>query len=548
LTVFRDQSFSTDLRSAPVQRIEDVRALRIRQFQEDAGPLAHPVQPPSYITIDNFYTATIYDKGAEVIRMLKTLVGPDGFRKASDLYFARHDGSAATVEDWVKCFEDACGRDLSQFRRWYAQAGTPVVKAEGHYDATAKTYTLDVCQSLAPTPGQPDKLPLHIPLRLGLVGHTGHALPLTLNGENATGPFERVLELTEDEQRFVFVGVEEEPLLSLGRGFSAPAVFKYSQSAEARAVLMAFDPDPFNRWEAGNRLATDLLLAGGAANPAYLSAIDEVLKHAREDMAFAAHMLLLPLESELAQSAAPPLDPDRLHAARTKLIRAVADAHRAGFAALYRDLCIDAPYSPDAASCGRRSLRNAILRFLTAADDEKAAEIAANHYRAATNMTDMIAGLAALSRMVSKHADTAFADFHDRFADDPLVLDKWMGLQAGSPRPDTVSRVKALMKHPAFDVRNPNRVRALIGAFSVNQYRFHAADGSGYALVGSAIRDLDKINALVAARMAGAFETWRRFDERRRSLMRAELTAMVKTPGVSSNLYEVATKMLGETT
>ncbi len=524
-----------------------MRALRLRQFQEDAGPLAHPVQPQSYISIDNFYTATVYEKGAEVIGMLKTLVGEEGYRKATDLYFERHDGQAATVENWVKCFEDTSGRDLAQFRLWYRQAGTPVVEASGKYDAAKQTYALTLKQSLQPTPGQPVKQPMQIPVRLGLVGKSGRALPLTLEGENAPGPDERVLELTAGEQRFTFVGVDEEPLLSFGRRFSAPAVFKTPQSAADRAALMARDPDSFNRWEAGQAAARSAMLAmiGGASpDPYYVDALGEVLARASDDMAFAANMLSPPLESEIAM-AMEMIDPEAINAARVRLIRAVAETHREAFAALYAELAFAGSYAPDAKSAGRRALRNACLRYLTADDDEKAAELAAAHYAAAKNMTDMIAGLAALSRMVSPHSEVAFAHFHDRFAKDPLVLDKWMGLQAASSRPDTVERVKALMKHPAFDMKNPNRVRALIGAFSANQLRFHAADGAGYALVGETIRTLDKINAQVAARMAGAFETWRRFDERRQALMRRELEEIVKSPGLSSNLYEVASKMLG---
>jgi len=388
---------------------------------------------------------------------------------------------------------------------------------------------------------------MHVPVRLGLVGKSGRALPLTLEGENAQGPDERVLELTKAEQTFTFVGVDEAPLLSVGRGFSAPAIFKVAQSAGERAALMARDADSFNRWEAGQAAARETMLAmiaGRAPDPFYLAAMGEVLARAKDDMAFAANMLTPPLESELAM-AMTVVDPDAIHAVRVTLIRAIAAAHREGFVALHESLANAGTFSPDAASAGRRALRNACLRYLTAADDESAAALADTHYRSATNMTDMIAGLAALSRMTSPRADAAFAHFHDRFAKDALVIDKWMGLQAGSSRPDTAERVRALMNHPAFDIKNPNRVRALVGAFSGNQLRFHAADGSGYALVGETIRTLDKINAQIAARMAGAFETWRRFDERRQALMRRELETMVKTPGISSNLFEVVTKMLG---
>jgi aminopeptidase N len=550
LTVFRDQSFSADMRSAAVKRIEDVKALRMRQFQEDAGPLAHPVQPNAYITIDNFYTATVYEKGSEVIGMLRTLVGDEGYRKATDLYFARHDGQAATVEQWVKCFEDACGRDLKQFRQWYAQAGTPSVEAKGEYDPATQTYALTLKQFLAPTPGQAEKRPMLIPVRLGFIGSGGRALSLTLEGENATGPDERVLEVTKAEQRFVFVEVPEAPLLSVGRGFSAPANFTVPLDRNGRAALMARDADPFNRWESGQTLATEVLLEmarTGATAPdkIYVDAIGEAVAHAEDDTAFAALMLSPPLESELALSMPPPVDPDAIHASRIALIRAIGEAHGAMLADLYAKLGQDTAFSPDAASAGRRALRNVALRYLTAADDDRAAELADRHYRSATNMTDMIAGLAALTRVNSPLREAAFAHFYDRFRADALVLDKWMSLQAGSPLPGTAAGVRALMKHPAFDIKNPNRVRSLVGAFAGNHVRFHAGDGEGYRLVGETVRALDSINPQVAARMAGAFENWRRYDPARQALMRAELDAALKTPGLSSNLFEVATKMLG---
>jgi aminopeptidase N len=554
LTVFRDQSFSAAMRSKGVQRIQDVRSLRARQFPEDAGPLAHPVQPQSYIEINNFYTATIYDKGAEVIGMLKALVGEEGYRKATDLYFARHDGEAATVEDWVRCFEDSSGRDLTQFRRWYAEAGTPVVEAEGHYDAEADTYTLELRQTVPPTPGQPEKSPLHIPVRIGLVGGGGKALPLTLDGENAPGPTERVLELTEPRQRFVFTGPFESegeaPLLSLGRGFSAPAMFQTPLTREARARLMGRDPDAFNRWEAGQTLATEILLEM-AAQPArirpggteYLIAIGDVLAGAEADPAFAAQMLMPPTESELA-ARMNPADPDALHAARQALLSDVAAAHGRRLARIYEQARESGAYSPDAASAGRRALRNAALRYLTAADDEAAAGLADAHYRSAANMTDMIAGLAALARMESPLRDAAFTHFHDRFRKDPLVLDKWMGLQAGSPLPETVTLVRGLMSHPAFDIKNPNRVRALIGAFAANPIGFHAADGSGYALVGEVVRTLDQLNPQVAARLAGAFESWRRYGEGRQGRMRVELETIRAMTPISPNLFEIVSRML----
>lgn len=544
LTVFRDQSFSGDMRSHGVQRIQDVRALRGRQFQEDAGPLAHPVQPQSYIEINNFYTATVYEKGSEVIGMLKTLVGPETYRKATDLYFERHDGQAATVEDWVKCFEEVSGRDLTQFRLWYRQAGTPQVSADGAYDAKARTYTLTLSQSLGATPGQPDKQPMHIPVRIGLIGQSGNALPLTLDGENEPGSETRVLELRTARQNFVFVDVAEKPLLSLGRGFSAPAIFKTQHSAKDQALLMGCDGDDFNRWEAGQALAAGIMLDGSASSGDYVAALGPVLAKAADDPAFAAQMLMPPTESEIAAKRAP-ADPDAIHAARVALVRAVAQAHGGVMAELYEHMRDADDFSPDAQSAGRRALRNACLRYLTAADDEAAAGLADAHYRTADNMTDMIAGLAALTRMESPLRDKAFTHFHDRFRSDPLVLDKWMSLQAGAPLPDTVASVRALMKHPAFDMKNPNRVRALIGAFSANHLRFHDKSGAGYRLLGEVIRALDPINPQVAARLAGAFETWRRYDADRQRLMRAELEETLARQDLSPNLFEVASKILG---
>ena len=553
LTVFRDQSFSGDMRSHGVQRIQDVRALRGRQFQEDAGPLAHPVQPQSYIEINNFYTATIYDKGAEVIGMLKTLVGAEGYRKAADLYFMRHDGQAATVEDWVRCFEDACGRDLSQFRLWYRQAGTPVIEAKGKYDAAARSYTLDLSQSLAATPGQSDKKPMHVPVRIGLVGKSGAHLPLTLDGDNATGPETRVLELTEGLQRFTFVDVGEEPLLSLGRDFSAPAIFLTTHTSHDRATLMGKDRDGFNRWEAGQILAAEIMLeladptgasqARADAGTSYIAAIGEVLGGAEQDPAFAAQMLMPPTESELAARRVP-VDPDAIHAARIGLVRAIASAHRPRLAQLYEQMRDAGDFRADAKAAGRRALRNAALRYLTAADDEAAAGLAEAHYRSATNMTDMIAGLAALTRMQSPLKGSAFGHFHDRFKNDPLVLDKWMSLQAGSPLPETAEAVRDLMGDPAFDIKNPNRVRALVGAFAANHLRFHDRSGTGYRLVGEVIRTLDPMNPQVAARLTGSFESWRRYDEARQGLMRAELAAILAQKPLSPNLFEVASKIL----
>ncbi len=555
LTVFRESGFAGDMRSHAVRRIHDIKDLRLRQFQEDSGPLAHPVQPQSYITIDNFYTATVYEKGAEVIGMLRTILTPALFRKGMDLYFTRHDGQAATVEDFVRCFEEVSGRDLGQFRLWYSQAGTPEIRAEGKYDSASGKYSLQVSQRLGATPGQPEKQPMQIPLSLGLIGSkSGTPLPLTLEGENQIGPTERVVELTGPEHSFVFTNVTEAPVLSIGRNFSAPVNIRTSADLGTRAFLMGRDTDSFNRWESGQQLATELLLAmirniqaGGAptTDPVYLDAIGNVLKRAHEDHAFTALMLMPPSESELALKLSP-IDPEAIHSAREALIRATANAHRTGLDRLYRDLESKGPFSADAASAGRRSLRNAVLRFLTAANDETSARLAHDHYVSATNMTEMTAGLSALARMTSPRRDQAFAAFHDRFRSEPLVLDKWMGLQAMSPLPDTIERVRSLMTHPVFTLKNPNRVRALIGAFAVgNPLRFHDRSGAGYRLLREVVQSLDSINPQTAARMAAAFETWRRYDAERQRLIRAELEAIAAQSGLSNNLYEMVSKMLG---
>jgi len=539
LTVFRETNFAEDMRSAAVKRIEDVKDLRLRQFQEDGGPLAHPVQPQSYITIDNFYTATVYEKGAEVIRMIRTLLGRETFRKGMDLYFERHDGQAATVEDFVRCFENVSKRDLKQFRLWYSQAGTPEIEANGEFDAKAKTYALNLKQHVPPTPGQPEKKPMHIPLAAGLIGKSGKPV---------AGP--RVLELQKAEDTFVFEGVSEEPVLSIGRGFSAPVVIKTPADRKTRAFLMRCDSDPFNRWEAAQQLSTEVLLEMmSAKKPApdltYIEAIGEVLSHADTDPAFIAMILMPPSESELALARAP-ADPEAIHAAREALIRAVAQAHGKALRGLYERLEQRGPFRSDAETAGKRALRNTALRFLTSDNDEKAAILADAHYRAATNMTDMISGLASLTRMASSRREAAFQHFHDRFRSEPLVIDKWMGLQAMSPLPDTIERVRALTQHPAYSLKNPNRVRSLIGAFATgNHLRFHAASGAGYKLVAEVVRALDAINPQTAARLISAFESWKRYDEKRQRLMRRELENIGKVEGLSANLFELIGKMLG---
>ncbi len=551
-TVFRDQSFSADMRSAAVERIGDVRALRMRQFQEDGGPLAHPVRPDSYLTIDNFYTATVYEKGAELVRMVQTILGPENFRKGSDLYFARHDGTAATCDDFIKAMEDASGADLSQFKLWYSQAGTPEVTAHGKYDAGSKTYELTLEQKLAPTPGQTDKKPMHIPVAVGLVGrNSGRDLAVDVDGSKAAT---QILNLREAKQTFKLKGVSEPVVPSIGRGFSAPAKFVSDLTAEDRAFLMAKDSDSFNRWESGQKFATDLLVrmtsdarAGKTPKPdqLFVESFGELLRDARKDPAFTAMAVQLPTEMELAQTI-DEADPDAIHAARETLRRALATTYKSALRDTYQSLKSNEPYSPDAVSAGRRSLRNMCLRYLTAEDAQDTRALALEHFRGADNMTDKIGGLAPLVDMEGEEGPTALGQFYEQWKANPLVIDKWMSLQAMSCRPDALARVQSLTKHPAFTIENPNRVRALIGAFVMgNQLRFHAADGAGYRFLGDHVLKLDSLNPQVAARLCGAFETWRRFDSRRQQLIREQLTRINKTKGLSRNVLEITEKTLG---
>ena len=551
-TVFRDQAFSADMRSAAVERIGDVRALRARQFQEDGGPLAHPVRPDQYVTIDNFYTATVYEKGAELCRMLQTILGQDDFRKGSDLYFARHDGTAATCDDFVKAMEDASGKDLTHFRLWYSQAGTPVVKARGCYDEKSRTYELSLEQSLSPTPGQDQKRPMHVPVTVGLIGkNSGTDLEVSL--DKAAPRKTHVLNLTAAKQTFAFSNVSEPVIPSIGRGFSAPAKFEQELSADERAFLMAKDADPFNRWEAGQKFATKLLVnmteeirAGRqpTIDPKFVFAFGEILADARKDPSFTAMATQLPSEMELAQFIEE-ADPDAIHAAREALRKELTRTHRGKLLELYQSLKSNEPYSPDAASAGKRALRNTCLRYLSAEDTAEVQALAFEQFRSSDNMTDNVGGLAPLIDMTSDTRKAALNQFYEKWQSNPLVIDKWMGLQAQSSHPETLQQVKALTGHTAFRIENPNRVRALIGAFVMgNQLRFHAKDGSGYAFLADFVLKLDALNPQVAARLCGAFETWKRFDKKRQMLINTQLSRIRDTENLSRNVREIVEKTL----
>ncbi|NIJ41983.1 aminopeptidase N [Parvibaculum indicum] len=555
LTVFRDQEFTSDMRSRPVKRISDVKLLRAHQFPEDGGPLAHPVRPDAYIEINNFYTATVYEKGAELCRMIHTLAGPERFRKGMDLYFERHDGEAATVEDFVSSLADGADLDLDQFMRWYSQSGTPEVLASGTYDATRKSYTLTLSQVCQPTPGQPKKAPYHIPVAMGLVGPDGNDIPLQLQGEDAPIGPSRVLNLTEQEQTFHFVNVPAKPVPSLLRGFSAPVKLNANLKERDLMFLMTHDSDPFNRWEAAQRYATGLLigLVGAQANgdknrqgTAFADMIRALLADSSLDPDYVAQMIVLPSEQTIAQTIGKDVDPDAIHAARETLRGSIAVQLRDEFAKTYEAFRVDGPYSPDADHAGRRSLRNACLAYLAAVPgSQDGVALALAHYRQATNMTDAMAALGVLANVEEPAHDEALADFYDRWKDNHLVVDKWLTLQALSTRPDTLDRIKRLTTHPAFNIKGPNKVRALITSFAAaNQVRFHAEDGAGYEFVADKVLELDRLNPQVAARMLGSFKSWRQFEAGRRAKMEAALKRIAETEGLSRDVYEIATKTL----
>ncbi len=559
LTVFRDQQFSEDQRSAPVIRIGEVKNLRARQFREDSGPLAHPVRPEQYIEINNFYTATVYEKGAEIIRMLRLLIGEATYRRGCDLYFNRHDGQACTIEDWLACFEEVSGRDLGQFKRWYSQAGTPRVAVEEQYDPQRQTYALTFRQSTPPTPGQPAKKPVVIPVAFGLLSQSGAPIALVGTDEDVDDPYTRVLELTDVEQTFVFDNVPEEPVPSLLRGFSAPVNLERYVANEERAFLLAHDPDPFNRWESGRAYALDVALAmasdfaRGSTKPApeaFTDAMRSALVDEALDPAFKALVFDLPSEDELARemhSLTGAADPEAIHAARDALTRQLATALSSELLTVYEAMVSRGPYAPDAEDAGKRALKNRALGYLARLDRPEARELVDAQFRDADNMSDSLPALAALVHTGAPTANASLSAFYDRWSEDSLVIDKWLAVQATAPRLDTLDRIKTLTGHAAFDWRNPNKFRSLIGAFAMgNPSRFHAADGSGYRFFTDWLLKLDPVNPQTAARMTGAFETWRRYDSARRNLLRGELERIVATPELSKDTLEIVGRVLGD--
>ena len=510
LTVFRDQEYGADTYSRAVTRIQEVRSLRANQFPEDAGPMKHPVRPQSYLEIRNFYTMTVYEKGAEVVRMQHTLLGEENFQAGMRLYFQRHDGQAVTTDDFVQAMQDASGVDLGQFKRWYDVAGTPVLDCSGEYENGR--FVLTVKQSMNP--------PFHIPFAVKI------------------GEHESVLSIRKPEERFEF-RVKEKPVPSLLRGFSAPVTLDYPYTEADLLHLLARDDDPFNRWEAGQRLAANIILEQhGKPSPAFVEAARAVLRD--PDPAFVAEALSLPAESFLAEHVTV-VDPDRLHESRNALRRALAQAMENEWREIYKRLESKGPYSPDAKSIGRRALRNLALNYLGELGNSK---LAYGQFQRADNMTDAMAALAVLANLDVPERDPALAEFYARWKDEPLVADKWLSVQAGSRLPTTLDTVRKLLKHPAFDLKVPNRVYALIRTFAANHVRFHGADGGGYALLADAVIALNAINPQVAARMARAFDRWRKFDSARQARARKELERIRDSEKLSKDVAEIVGKAL----
>jgi len=555
LTVFRDQEFTSDMQSRAVKRISDVRILRAHQFAEDASPMAHPIRPAQYMEINNFYTVTVYNKGAEVIRMIHTVLGKENFRKGMDLYFKRHDGQAVTTEDFVSAMSDASAIDLSQFSSWYNQAGTPKVTVNTHYFDDEKKFIIELEQHCDITPYEtmntPDKKvkdPFYIPVKIGLLDQQGKQI------------LQDTLSLTETHQRFEFSNIEQKPVLSILRDFSAPVILQYSATitpeimSDERAFLMAYDSDPFNRWEAGQQLAGQLILDVVNANSAdagfntsvlnkFIHGCEQLLTDTSLDNALKAQALTLPSESYLLEQLEV-ADIDAVFDTRKQLKLIMSERLHSVFESIYKDLASDADYHFNASEAGKRSLRNLLLSYLMANNDDSAAQLGYEHFSSANNMTDSISALAQLTHIHSAYTRQALDAFEQRWSEDPLVMDKWFIVQAASQHENVLDHVKALLKHPCFDLKNPNKVRSLIGAFAgMNIKAFHNHNGQGYQFVMDQILALDKFNPQIASRMVKGFSRWRRYDEIRQNLMKAELERAAKED-LSPDVFEIVSKSL----
>ncbi|MDM8517914.1 aminopeptidase N, partial [Desulfobacterales bacterium HSG16] len=575
LTVFRDQEFAADMSSAAVKRISDVAKLRIFQFPEDAGPTAHPVLPESYIEMNNFYTMTVYEKGSEIIRMIRLLTGREGFRKGMDLYFERFDGMAVTCEDFVKTMEDANNIDLAQFRLWYSQAGTPIIRFERKWDENEKSFCLTLVQDCPKTPGQDKKLPMHIPVEIGLLDSTGGQLPLQLAGEKKASGTSRILDFTHAKQDFTFVNIDPAqdenlrkngPVPSLFRKFSAPVKLVAGYTEDERIFLMGNDPDPFNRWDAGQQLFSSMILSliddfqnkkELVINSALLEAFEKTLTASSDltadkmtdkimDKAFAALALRLPSESELGEMMAGRgliIDPDGIFHVRKFVISHLAEEFSAIFTQIYEQNSVKGPYSIDSEAIARRSLKNLALFYLGRKESNSMIPLVYTQFENADNMTDAIAALLILGDTDTPERKKAFDTFYQRWQSDTLVLDKWFALQAVSNLPDTLDRVKELMDHPAFSIKNPNKVRSLVFAFcNGNSFRFHDTSGSGYEFITDRILELNTLNPQIGARLVAAFNHWRKYDADRQGLMKTQLEKILDTPKLSKDIFEIVSK------
>ncbi|ESY81972.1 aminopeptidase N [Mesorhizobium sp. LNHC220B00] len=552
LTVFRDHEFSADQRSRAVKRIAEVRTLRAHQFPEDQGPLAHPVRPRRYREINNFYTATVYEKGSEVVRMIRTILGPEVFRAGMDLYFERHDGEAATIEDFIKVFEDASGRDLSQFALWYHQAGTPNLTVSSTHNPAAQEFTLEIEQSVPPTPSESRKRLMHIPLAFGLIGAGGK--PVAYSDVEGASVEDGVIHVRKRRHVVRFSGVAERPAVSLNRGFSAPVTLSVEQKAADQYFLARHDSDAFSRWQAFNTLLTDALIAAfrqilGGKQPDFAPRLTELAGSIASDEtlepAYRALALALPGDADIARDIGKNIDPDAIHAARQALARAIGMANGEAFSGLYDSLADKSAFSPDAASAGRRALRNIVLDYLSLLPG--GAALAAGHFHSATNMTDRAAALAVLAHRHhgSPEAGEALVAFEQTYASDPLVMDKWFQIQASVPGPQAVDTVRALTAHAGFSMGNPNRVRSLIGTFSsANQTGFHRADGEGYRFFARTVLEVEKRNPQVAARLATALRSWRSLEPGRQAKAREVLVSIANAENLSADLRDIVERTL----
>jgi aminopeptidase N len=552
LTVFRDQEFCAEMRQPTVERIRDVRTLKAAQFPEDAGPLAHPVRPGRYIEINNFYTSTVYNKGAELVRMIHTLLGREGFRRGMDLYFERHDGQAATVEDFVACFEEATGKNLQQFMTWYSQAGTPELVCQLKYDARSRTADLTIEQVLPPTPGEVKKKPLHIPVRLGLLGSNGQDLPLTLaSGEHLE---DGVIEVRKRSETFRFRDIPSPPVPSLLRGFSAPVNLTVERSDRDLEFLMANDSDLYNRWQAAQDYATRVIIAGVAAIRAgkrpgrpseFVTALGITFSDPQLEPGYRAQFMLLPSENDIARIIGRDVDPLAIHKARDHLRKAIGTRHAGALADIYRDYEPKGAYSPLPEAAGKRALRNAALGYLAARGTAEDVARVAAHFAGARNATDEVSALAMLAELRAPAREKAFERFYERWKGDHLVIDNWFAYQAASSLPATLATVKRLTRHPLFSIKNPNKVRALIGTFAMaSPVNFNRPDGKAYEFVADRVLEIDAFNPQVAARLLSAFRSWKALEPERRRLARKALQRISKAKPLSHDVYEIVGRML----